>query len=606
MKSRLNHPLKQKYQPTVRACQLAKPHNLHSGLCSLIIWVSVLTFCASAHGVDTILGSKHDLSVASPASIKAVTESEVCIFCHTPHRAGETPLWNHTLSAATYIPYTSSTIKAAIGQPTGSSKRCLSCHDGTVALGMVNNRSTPIQMQSGVTTLPAGRSNLGTDLSDDHPISFTYDSALVAADGQLKDPAVLTGKVRLDSAKQLQCTSCHDAHNNQYGKFLVQDNTASALCVTCHNLNSWLTSSHSTSPKTWNGVGQNPWPHTDLKTVSANACENCHAPHNAGTRPRLLNFPEEEQNCYSCHNGNVAAKDIQTEFNKSSVHPILSTSSVHDPADDPINPPRHVECADCHNPHAVKTAPAVAPNASGALAELTGVNIDGAVVRPLRAEYELCFRCHADSLSKGPARVPRQFVETNKRLQFRPENASFHPVAAVGRNLNVPSLLAPLTTSSRIYCTDCHNNDQGPGAAGPGANGPHGSTFTPILERECGLVDFNTENFGLYALCYKCHDRNSILADQSFKAVTAKGDRGHRFHIVDAQAACTTCHDSHGVQSQARLINFNTFYVGPSTNSPSRSIQFNSTGMFSGNCTLTCHGADHYNPTTHLPFSYSP
>src|SRR6266481_2880331 len=57
---------------------------------------------------DTILASKHDLSVAGPGTIKATTESEVCTFCHTPHRAGQSPLWNHTLSAATYIPYSSS------------------------------------------------------------------------------------------------------------------------------------------------------------------------------------------------------------------------------------------------------------------------------------------------------------------------------------------------------------------------------------------------------------------------------------------------------------------------------------------------------------------
>src|SRR4051812_41640981 len=103
--------------------------------------VAAACILAQATQADTILASKHDLSVAGPGTIKAVTESEVCIFCHTPHRAGQSPLWNHTLSAATYIPYSSSTTKAAIGQPTGASKLCLSCHDGTVALGMAGTRS---------------------------------------------------------------------------------------------------------------------------------------------------------------------------------------------------------------------------------------------------------------------------------------------------------------------------------------------------------------------------------------------------------------------------------------------------------------------------------
>jgi len=135
-------------------------------------------------GAGTVLGSKHDLSVGGSGPIKATSESEVCLFCHTPHRGtGATPLWNHTLSQATYTPYSSSTAKATIGQPTGSSKLCLSCHDGTVALGMVNSRPTPIQLSGGVYTMPAGKSNLGTDLSDDHPVSFTYDNALVGRRG---------------------------------------------------------------------------------------------------------------------------------------------------------------------------------------------------------------------------------------------------------------------------------------------------------------------------------------------------------------------------------------------------------------------------------------
>jgi predicted CXXCH cytochrome family protein len=189
---------------------------------------------------DTILASKHDLSSSGPGTIKATAESDVCGFCHTPHRGtGETPLWNHAMSTASYIPYSSSTTRASIGQPTGASKLCLSCHDGTVALGMVANRTSAIQMQGGVTSMPVGRANVGTDLSDDHPISFTYNSALVAANGELRDPATLTDKVRVDRDQQMQCTSCHDPHDNRFGKFLVKDNTASALCVTCHTPNYW-------------------------------------------------------------------------------------------------------------------------------------------------------------------------------------------------------------------------------------------------------------------------------------------------------------------------------------------------------------------------------
>ena len=539
--------------------------------------VMILASLPSARAAESVISSKHNLSVSGPGNVRASMESEICIFCHTPHRATSAqPLWNHTLSEATYTPYSSSTIKAAVGQPTGASKLCLSCHDGTVALGMVNSRSTPIAMRNGITTLPAGSTRIGTDLSDDHPISFTYDSALVTANGQLRDPGALHQKVKLDENNQMQCTACHDPHNNEFGKFLVQNNYASALCVECHAMTDWQISAHRNSNKTWNGTGVNPWPNTTANTVAGAACENCHSPHNAGTKPRLLTFLDEEQNCISCHSGNVAAKDIESDFRKFSVHPIRNATGVHDPMEDPINPPRHVECADCHNAHAANSTPAVAPNASGSLAGLVGVNEDGAVVRPLTKEYEQCFRCHADSVSRGPARVPRQFVQTNTRLEFTSGNASFHPVVAPGRNPNVPSLLAPLTTSSRIYCTDCHNSDTGPGAGGSGPNGPHGSVYEPILERRLALADSETETSETYALCYKCHSRASILADESFP---------HRIHVVDNKASCVTCHDPHGVQGTPRLINFNSLYVTPLNSR----LEFMSAGTYQGTCTLTCH-----------------
>jgi predicted CXXCH cytochrome family protein len=574
-----------------------------------VILISIsISPSASAH---TLLGSKHDLSVSGPGPIKAVAsgsgaikavasgsgaikvESEVCLFCHAPHNKGrgETALWNHTLSQATYTPYSSSTTRATIGQPTGASKLCLSCHDGTVALGMVSSHATPIAMQNGVRTMPSGRNNLGRDLSDDHPVSFTYDSALATADGQLKDPATLTAKVRLDHNKQVQCTSCHNAHDNQYGKFLVQNNYASALCLNCHSPNFWQNSTHRTSNKSWTGAGVNPWPHTTVRTVSGNGCENCHAPHTAGTRPRLLNFADEEQNCFSCHNGNVATKNIQPEFNKFSSHPIYNTTGVHDPMEDPINPPRHVECVDCHNPHAANASAAVAPNASGALAGVKGVNSGGVVVNTVSRQYEVCFRCHADSLARGPARVNRQFVQTNTRLQFNTANQSYHPVEGIGQNPIGPSLIPPYTTARQIYCTDCHNNDQGPNAGGSGPNGPHGSVYVPLLERQLVLTDYQMENPATYALCYKCHNRSSILSDQSFAAANSLGqDRGHRFHIVDQQTACTTCHDSHGVAGVKHLINFNRDYVTASSNGR---LEYVSTGARSGNCSLTCHGKDH-------------
>jgi predicted CXXCH cytochrome family protein len=563
--------------------------------CGLSAWL--LLFAVRLHA-DSVVNSVHNLTVNGPGTIKATTESDVCIFCHTVHRAnGQTPLWNHNMSGVTnYIVYSSPTLKAVVGQPNGSSRLCLSCHDGTVALGSVNTCTTAIPMQNGVTTMPgtpaSNPENLGTDLSGDHPISFTYDTALVALDSTLYNPATLTGPVKLDQNGQMQCDSCHNPHDDQFGNFLVMDNSGSALCLVCHNVPPFSSSPHALSAKVLSAAVAAklvpPVPRiksagNNNKTIAALACENCHATHRAGSKRFLMKFDAPEQNCLICHNGSVTVKNVAADFQKNSIHPITVNGKAHNPAEDPVNPPvRHVTCTDCHDPHAINSQPATASNVSGLLAGDKGVSAAGAIIQPVQHEYELCFRCHADSLERGPATVTRQFIQTNTRLQFSTANQSFHPLETQGRNSNVPSLIAPWLTKSLVACTDCHNSDSGPNAGGSGANGPHGSIYAPILERNLTTLDFQPESPQAYALCYKCHSRTSILANQSFKF--------HSEHVVNDHTACTTCHDSHGVANAQHLINFNTTCVTPSSNGR---LEYISTGFLHGNCSLTCHGKDH-------------
>lgn len=174
---------------------------------------------------QSITGSDHDF--------KSQTWSggEICKACHTPHNAKAVTgavLWNHRVSVATYTTYTSSTLNATMGQPSGTSKLCLSCHDGTVALqdfGSVTNGTTFI----------TGTANVGTDFTNDHPVSFTYNAALVTADGGLKASTdVNVAKLLFNG--QVECASCHDVHNSSgISKLLRVSNAGSALCLTCHN-----------------------------------------------------------------------------------------------------------------------------------------------------------------------------------------------------------------------------------------------------------------------------------------------------------------------------------------------------------------------------------
>lgn len=531
-----------------------------------------------------VVSTKHNLSVSGPGTIKATTEQQVCIFCHTPHSArASSPLWNRRNPGSTYTPYTSSTAKAAPGQPTGSSILCLSCHDGTIALGEVLSRTAVIPMQGGVTTMPSGPGRLGTDLRDDHPISFVYSSTLATQNGELVNPGSLPARVKLDATGQLQCSTCHDAHDDTNGKFLVMANTRGALCTACHVKTGWTQTAHSTSTRTWNGSGTDPWPYTAWTTVADNACQNCHRPHNAGSPPRLLNYAAEEANCTACHNGNVATKNVTADFNKVSVHPIGTSTGTHSPSEPAVVTSRHVECADCHNPHAARSGTG---NPPGPLANVRGVGITGTEVRPATAEYQICFRCHADSPGKPAPPTARQFPETNVRTEFQTTNPSFHPVAGAS-NKNVPGLIG-VTTGSVIACSDCHNSNSGVKAGGSGPNGPHGSTWPRILIRQFETRDPSPYSTAAYSLCFNCHSSATLLSNNSRFPL-------HQKHVQGENASCNVCHDPHGVSQNTHLINFNTSVV---SNSSSGRREFIDGGTARGTCYLTCHGQNH-NPCTY-------
>jgi predicted CXXCH cytochrome family protein len=522
----------------------------------------------------------------------------VCVFCHTPHDANPTQgIWNHKLPPVTYRLYESSTLQAQLNQPTGSSRLCLSCHDGTLALGALRVPPRGTRIMSGPLR---GRANLGTDLSDDHPISFVYDIGLVSRRGRLADPQSLPEQVRLDATGQLQCTTCHDGHEDKYGKFLVMDNRGSRLCTTCHRISGWAESSHATSVATQTRVGNNPWPHTAFVTVADNGCQNCHRQHGAGHPEWLLLERVLSDQCLTCHDGSVAVKDIRQAFRAFSFHPVEATEGLHQPNEDPLFMKRHVACDDCHDPHAVRSAlrTSAGSAARGALGRMdifgtvSGVDASGGRVRQARTEYEVCYKCHGLQEETGTLRshsflLTRDDDVTNIRLEFSTNNMSFHPLEAIGRNQSIQGLEAGYTPSSMLTCTDCHNSEESQMGSQP--RGPHGSVYEPILTREYQIGDPSSESFQSYALCYRCHNRNALLSDTaSFP---------HRSHVVEQQASCVVCHDAHGSRQSPSLINF--LLRGKAGNevvkpSGSNKIEFRpGTRRGTGECSLTCHGSDH-------------
>ena len=191
-------------------------------------------FIVGTASAQSISGTAHDLRN------EPNTGGEICIVCHTPHNADVSvagaPLWNHEVTGTIFTLYSSPTFTGGPSvQPAGASRLCLSCHDGTVAIDAFGgNTGAPANTVGGL-------ANLGTDLSNDHPISFTYDAALATADGGVYNPTTqnsgLGGTIDEDLlfGGSMECASCHDVHNDAIQPFLRIDNAASAFCLTCHN-----------------------------------------------------------------------------------------------------------------------------------------------------------------------------------------------------------------------------------------------------------------------------------------------------------------------------------------------------------------------------------
>ena len=516
----------------------------------------------------SVVNSPHNLSASAPGSVRATSEQQVCIFCHTPHNATSVqPLWNRQTPVNAYRVYASNSLQALPGQPTGSSKLCLSCHDGTIALGSVFSRQQPIGMAGGMTTLAPGKSNLGTDLSDDHPISFAYDTALVTKRPTLKSPSQLPPQIRLDGNKELQCTSCHNAHDNSMGKFLVMNNANSQLCISCHD--------------------------QGLTTIATHVdCAGCHQSHSAPSGPYLLKAQNVTQTCIICHSS------TPSPTRGADIASVLAMPVRHD-TNSPVNivahVPNNVVCNDCHEPHTMGSGGAVAPLASARLGKISGVNAIGAPIPHVQNEYEVCFKCHADQATSLVTPMTRRITQANTRLQFSPSAVSYHPVEIAGRSTDVPSLKPPMNTSTLIYCTDCHASSASPAGGGAGAKGPHGSAYRSLLVAQYITLDGTPESASAYALCYTCHDRTNILQDRSFTR--------HNKHIKILNSPCSVCHDSHGIASgqgnptnNAHLINFDTTIV---TAEPiTKRLEYVSTGPGKGSCYLSCHGR------VHAPLSY--
>jgi hypothetical protein len=194
----------------------------------------------------------HNLSVSGPGEVKALTETEVCKFCHVPHSPVlSEPLWGHALSrVSSYaVPQLRRGRVAVLApQPDGSSRLCLSCHDGTVALGDLGPRRRVIPMAGSQHLEKGQRGFIGTDLSGSHPVSFVVPDGDPGGTDTTRDmglrPLALVrseGHVPLDSRGKMQCTTCHDPHSDRNYRpgrvpHFWNRPTVDEVCLACHEL----------------------------------------------------------------------------------------------------------------------------------------------------------------------------------------------------------------------------------------------------------------------------------------------------------------------------------------------------------------------------------
>jgi predicted CXXCH cytochrome family protein len=590
----------------------------------------------------------HNLTPGSGASIYTPTGSIGCTFCHAPHNGlgGVSPLWNQQYSQSTYTPYTSTTYHQTgnTQPPLGvTSSLCLSCHDGTVAVGQTQAYGK-IQM----TGSWAQGDSFGRDLSSSHPFSLVTpikDTANLAgslvAQGKTADP---TGKVHLVNGN-VECTSCHDPHVQARDpiaqSFLVRDSSSGQMCLSCHDpdrvvqgqvnpLAPWDGSIHKTAVNQVSTEAHaGPYP-----TVAQNSCNSCHMEHNATGQSRLLRpaspavpgMDTTTQTCVTCHSGgsylSPAAPNIMAEAAKTG-HPLPAGTNGHD-AGEPavlVNN-RHATCVDCHSAHGsgqVTTfgaPPTMRLSQSGAV----GVSaLDGiTVLTPAVNQYETCLRCHGTGPGKqrliiygyAPSRLVVMPDFLNLIPEFSATATSSHPVfhdrssplpqpSLLTNMLNLNGQASVRTTGPRIFCSDCHNSDDNREFGGTGANGPHGSANSHILERNYqfsqasvpgGLVTNTFPNpdltvNGPYAMCAKCHDLTQVLANTSWTK--------HSTHVGQDGFSCSVCHTAHGMGAASssvsgeRLVNFDVNVVGSNNSLP---ISYN---RATNTCTLTCHQMAH-------------
>jgi hypothetical protein len=486
----------------------------------------------------------HTLGFPYPAEGES-SGGNSCDSCHSDLFASmnnDTTRYHHYLAntTPTYPVITDSTTLTA----TDSNKRCLMCHvdhnvfrpdlNGANGGQRAKNLRQTVKVDA-TTTSNFTNTDYASGLPDGglclscHASSMTKNNTAQKDDGTTATLAI--NKTQFDAATT--------AHNYEVSSTFASDtSTFNGNCVKCHS---------DTLPKSYQGGTGNAfgvhlsWLDDILAALGISNASSA-------------DDPLEERLCYGCHKGGAAANgtdyygvatmtraaiNIKDMFSKLSIHPVGSTSGKHKPTEATTlgwnqGTNRHVECMDCHNPHAAQSG-----------LHTTGSNIIGASllgqwgVKPTswlaagtqhtsftivnltatsgdQLQAYLCFKCHSFyAYQNNPPNTPSGMpdgtaaVQTDVVTEFNPNNLAHHAVIQPGKHPTTnpnfaQTFVPPWSPTSTVSCSDCHSSDS---SSDP--KGPHGSNNKWLLRsNETGVGT-------AVVFCYNCH-RRDVYGDDGY------------------------------------------------------------------------------------------
>lgn len=562
--------------------------------------------------ISDVLNTKHNFSPSYapdlPSSATRTvtgTSSEACVYCHTPHGdpKREDPvlspgrgdaafpaqafLWNHKDSAVpSYTMYNSSSMDATVAAGTQvgpASKMCLSCHDGTVAVGSVEIAMivgtgvllNPNIGSATITDTTTGKnSNIGgvggSDLSNDHPISFQYSDAVAAADGELVSPSNSGGDIGV-----------------RVGRGVLNYNTENSL----------------TDPKAPVAVGtrkavplekQHTFDGTTVATIDVTQggtveCTTCHDPHIRSVDNsenikflRLHRFQKgvvgqdvgsnfeisTDINCLACHRKAGWSQSVHATSEVAYSSTGTATSDREFPDNVRV---WEASCLNCHDAHTVSGGryllrESISGGDSSALKTYSGAENS--------AIEETCYQCHDGTsnviqTAQGNIKTLMNFTghdsvdlpsETHaiQKTGVTVDDAGSltHKVVASGNSVETQT---QLQTNRHAECSDCHNPHRmvkkqsytGISSVNKGTHehalidsAMHTNTAPGVLRGVSGIepVSYAAETWGTVAGDYVV-----LQGDPSDSTLeeTAPGAYTGAMHVTKEYQVCLKCHSGY-------------------------------------------------------------